>query len=196
MAEGSRKRTPPPPPPPPGLSIHDALICTRVHLHKRTPRSAFTRSNALGACVARVIRGCHAAFIRDDRYARWTYRTRYIIARRRAGCLLCRNDDHWVTLTVNVNITDLRRGEWIVKSITRPATALARILLARGTSPVSFTLCIHLLLFLLDLPSNKFLSGSRDRTHTYPRRSDLAGALFQIVSSIRRKGLIIHLSRF
>lgn len=26
-----------------------------------------------------------------------------------------RNDDHWVALTVNVNITDLDRGEWIRK---------------------------------------------------------------------------------
>lgn len=46
-----------------------------------------------------------------------------IIARRRAGRPLCRNNDHWVTLTVNVNITDLDRGEWIVKSITRSVTA-------------------------------------------------------------------------
>lgn len=41
-----------------------------------------------------------------------------------------RNDDHWVALTVNVNITDLDRGEWIVKSITRAVTT-------RGPNPSS-----------------------------------------------------------
>ena len=75
---------------------------------------------------------------------------------------------HWVALTVNVNITDLDRGEWIVKSITRAVTTESQLRAATVTA-VAASVSSFRSRILFDLPSNKFPST----THTAARKKGL-----------------------
>lgn len=106
--------------------------CTAVHLHKRTP-PVHSHGRMRGARTSCVIRGCHRGLYFLDRdSARRGRVSGAIIARRRDGHPLRGDEDHWVTLTVNVNAGNLDRAEWIVKSITRAVTARTN-LSARAT---------------------------------------------------------------
>lgn len=102
--------------------------CTAVHLHKRTP-PVHSHGRMRGARTSCVIRGL---YFLDRDSARRGRVSGAIIARRRDGHPLCGDEDHWVTLTVNVNAGNLDRAEWIVKSITRAVTARTN-LSARAT---------------------------------------------------------------
>lgn len=73
---------------------------------------------------ARVIRGCHAALRDESRRDEDVAHAIIAVSRCRpsdVALLVAATRDHWVALTVNVNATDLDRGEWIgeVGVITR-----------------------------------------------------------------------------
>lgn len=91
-----------------------------------------------------------------------------------------RNDDHWVALTVNVNITDLDRGEWIVKSITRAVTTRG-IPAPRAASASSFRI-------LFDLPSNKFPSTYNTHIATKKKGLRLNGTIRRGYAALERNG--------